>query len=394
MRLFILFVLLLNNLLSYNPAVASLTPRMEIKELQVSYQFGLKASFQAWLTPPDAIKEIHLMIQPQGSATRVEKIPLNADGHILFEYDLAATPLPPFSPVDYWLRVTQKDGKQVESSHQTFLYEDNRFDWQTIESGTLVVKWYSGDLAFGQMVMDVATQGMEKSRQLVNATPPQPLRIYVYPAATDLQSALALINSAWVAGHADPEFATVLVSLPPGPGQRLEMERQLPHEITHILLYQAYGANYTRLPAWLNEGLASLSELYPNADYKRALQKAGQNNSLIPMEMLCGSFPREASGAYLAYAQAESFTRFLEQKYGTPSLQELAGLYADGVNCQQGIQTTFETSLGQAELRWKQEYLGINAEQLAWQSLLPYLVLLLLVLIPAIAGGMWLWRKK
>ncbi|HZU85924.1 MAG TPA: peptidase MA family metallohydrolase, partial [Anaerolineaceae bacterium] len=205
---------------------------------------------------------------------------------------------------------------------------------------------------------------------------------------------LALINASWVAGHASPEFATVLVSLTPSPSQRLEMERQLPHEITHILLYQAYGANYSRLPQWFNEGLASLSELYSNADYKRALQKAVQSNSLIPMESLCNGFPRESSGAYLAYAQSESFTRFLFQKYGNASLQELAALYADGVDCQQGIQTVYKTSLDQLELRWKQEYLGMDAELLAWQSLLPYLAILLFVLIPIIAGGLWILRRK
>jgi hypothetical protein len=404
MRLLLLLFLLFNSLLfplapvqawqpSRLPGVRS-AAGFQILELKVSYEFGLQASFEAQLTPAEEVREIYLMIQPQGATTRVESIPTSEDGHIMFIYDLAANPLRPFSPVNYWLRVTLKSGEQVESIHSTFLYEDNRFVWQYLENDDFMVKWYSGDLDFGQAVMDAATAGLEKVRELVDAPAPQPLRIYVYPSSTDLQAALSLINATWLAGHASPEFATVLISLAPGPSQQLEMERQLPHEITHILLYQAYSENYSRLPQWLNEGLASLSELYPNSDYKRALQKAGQNGSLLPMQSLCNSFPREASGAYLAYAQSESFVRFLSQKFGFNRLQELAGQYADGVDCTQGIQTVLGTSLDQLELRWKQEALKIDAELLAWQNLMPYLAILLLVLIPAIGGSLWLLRKK
>ncbi|HZU87403.1 MAG TPA: hypothetical protein VFF78_07960, partial [Anaerolineaceae bacterium] len=216
-RLLSLLILLLNNLLFPNAASLALhhapidAAALEIKDLQVSYEFGLKVNFQAWLSPAEEVQEVYLMIQPLGNSTRVENIQPASDGHILFEYDLSARPLPPFSPVEYWLRVTTKDGKQMESLHQTFLYEDNRFEWQVIETDSIVVKWYAGDLSFGQTVMDAATAGVEKARELVNADPPQPLRIYVYPAPADLQAALALINASWVAGHASPEFATVLV---------------------------------------------------------------------------------------------------------------------------------------------------------------------------------------
>ncbi len=396
-RRLILLLLLIHSLLAPSMAVQANLPAqttLEISGLTVSYRFGESAHFEAQVTPLDQVQEIHLMIQPQGTSTRVELAAPNAEGKVALDYDLAARPLRAFSPVEYWLVVTLKDGSQVESSRESFLYEDNRFEWQYIDNKNVVAKWYSGDLTFGQIVVDTATSGLEKAQETVDAPAPQPLRVYVYPTSDDLQSALKLINASWLAGHASPEFATVLISVAPGPTARLELERQLPHEITHILLYQAYGDNYARLPQWLNEGLASLSEIYPNSDYARVLEKAASNGSLLPMQSLCNEFPREASGALLAYAQSESFVRFLSQKFGYDSLHKLAAQYADGVDCLQGVQTVYESSLDQLELRWKQEFLEINAGQLAWQNLLPYLVVMLLVLVPAVVGGVWIWRRK
>ena len=95
------------------------------------------------------------------------------------------------------------------------------------------------------------------------------------------------------------------------------MERQIPHEIMHILEYQITGTSYNQIPVWLLEGLASSAELYPNPDYQQVLEKAVDEDSLLPMSVLCQDFPRDLSGALLAYAQSNSFVRFLNQNFGT-----------------------------------------------------------------------------
>ncbi len=208
------------------------------------------------------------------------------------------------------------------------------------------------------------------------------MSIYIYPSALDLQSALNLTPNSWIAGHASPDIGVILVSIPTGPDQRAEMERQIPHELMHIAQYQAAGNGYNRLPAWLTEGMASNAELYPNPEYQRVLQNAIDADTLLPMVNLCAGFPRELSGALLAYAQSSSFVRFLVQNYGASSLRDLITAYQDGLGCEEGIRSVFNQSIAQLETRWHQEALGRNLSAAAWRNLKPYFLILVLILLP------------
>jgi hypothetical protein len=217
---------------------------------------------------------------------------------------------------------------------------------------------------------------LQHAQNILNAAPPAPLKIYVYSSSRDLQSALLLNNQPWIAGHATPDLGQVMISIPSGPEQKLELERQVSHEIMHILQYQQVGQDFRQQPVWLLEGMASIAELYPNPEYQYVLTTSANNHELLPFNTLCASFPRESSGAYLAYAQSESFVRFLYQTYGSSGLVTLMEQYQDGLGCEEGLSAAFGLGLGQMEYRWKQEMLGMNAAGLALRNLSPYLVLM------------------
>jgi hypothetical protein len=135
----------------------------------------------------------------------------------------------------------------------------------------------------------------------------------------------------------------------------------------------------------LSEGITSLAELYPNPDYDQALNTASQNGSLLPIVELCDTFPPDASRAYLAYAESQSFVRFLRDSYGTPALFSLTSAYADGLNCEQGAVRALNTSLVSLDARWRESELGANVVGVFFRAMLPYLGLFgLLLLIPMI----------
>ncbi len=272
-----------------------------------------------------------------------------------------------------------------------FLYEDNRFEWLRLEKNGFQINWHNKDASFGQTVLDVAEQSLAVGMNYVPAEPPEILKIYVYENASDVQIAMNLgQHKSWVAGHASPDLATVLVSVPEGPGEKLELERQIPHEITHILQYQLMGSNYRNAPLWLLEGTASLAELYPNPDYERVLERAVENETLIKMEDLCNTFPQEASRAFLAYAQSESFTRFLYTNYGSSGLEALMMNYENGLGCTEGFSGTFKTSLTQEEFSWQQQ-LGIHTGSLVVENIAPYFLVLALMILPISIASI---RKK
>jgi hypothetical protein len=245
----------------------------------------------------------------------------------------------------------------------------------------LRIYWYNEDLAYGQTIIDVAHQGLDKINRLVGALPSQHIDIYIYENALDMQSTLRLANVKWVAGHADPWLNVVVVSLPPGPEQLSLARQRIPHELMHVALYQQLGAGYESIPTWLNEGLASMAELQPNPDYVTILQKSHEQSLYLPIGGLCNGFPLEASNAFLSYAEAELFTRYLYEQYGAEKMQALIAAYADGMACDRAPEVVLGKSLTQLENAWQEDLFGKDALAAGVGELLPWLALLAITLI-------------
>jgi hypothetical protein len=268
------------------------------------------------------------------------------------------------------------------------------FNWQTLESGMLKVHWYQGDANFGQAVLEAAQAGLESMGRYLPSKLDQPIEIFIYANTEDLQSELVPGGEKWIAGHADPALGIVRVVVEPGPEQGIVLEQRIPHELMHVMSYRYVGAGYQNMPAWLREGMATLAEMYPNADYDRALAEAAENNRLIPLKDLCVSFPADTGQAFLAYAEARSFTNYLHTTYGSTGLLNLAASYADGVECERGPELALNVSLSGLESQWRSSVLGQNMALVTLQNISPYLVLLCLVLIIPLVGIVSTLRRK
>lgn len=273
-------------------------------------------------------------------------------------------------------------------------YQDDRFDWQTLEDGRLRLNWYDGDDNFGQALLKAARSGLESISKLTPLELAQPIDVFVYANEDDLRSTLDPGGEVWVAGHADPALGVVKVVIEPGAEQSILMEQRIPHELMHVMLYRRVGAGYRNIPAWLREGLATMVEVYPNADYDRALADATATDRLIPLKDLCAAFPSDAGEAFLAYAESRSFTNYLHSNYGSSGLLSLASYYADGVDCALGTERAFGMSLSKLELDWRESVLGQNAFGYILRNMLPYLVLLCLVLLVPSLGILSIMRRK
>jgi hypothetical protein len=384
-------------LLSDRPALA----QAQIVDASVEYRFGEAITFKARVEAGFPVKAARIEIRKQGDSGRLEA-PVQADpgGDLEYHLDLKAlepgqNPPRAFSRVDYVFYVTLDNGEEISSQEFSFFYGDNRFPWKEKESGSIRVHWYEGDEAFAQSVLDAADLGLQKAQDLLSLRVRAEINLFVYANSSEMQSAL-LAGQNWVAGQTAPDLGVALVSLPPGlPDTRFEARRQIPHELMHILLYQRLVRAYADLPAWLNEGLASMAELSPNADYQTMLENAVRNDALIPMASLCGTFPSDYSSALLSYAESTSFTFFLYRQFGSSGLDKLVNQYADGLDCASGVEAAFGSPLEQLEQRWLDETFGTNAYQQAFGDLMPWAVLLLLsVAVPLglTLGGLWKWR--
>lgn len=361
--------------------VGVVAAQVELEGIQAEHQFGEFIRFQAEVNTQEPIQSIYLFIQPEGQVNTISSPALVPEaGIVRYQIDPVQEKIRTFSTLEYWFETTLENGSVLATPKQTHYYDDNRFTWQARSKSPFQAFWHEGETEFGQSILDTAQQGFEQIRNLLSVPDPESVKIYAYANAVDMGATLQLAERNWVGAHTDPDLGVMVVSLPPGPEQRLEMERQIPHELMHILLYQKIGPSYANLPAWLNEGLASLAEIYPNSDYLVLLKTNYEKERLLPISNLCVTFPRDAAGAYLAYAQAESFTRFLYQEFGSTGLEALIEAYADGLDCERGIQVAYGSDLNQLELQWRRDTFGEDPWYSTFTNLAPWLLLLAAVL--------------
>jgi hypothetical protein len=378
------------------PHTAAAQSGIEVIPQEPEYIFGDQITFRGFFSSSgEAIEEVVLLIQVEGeSDVRAYPVQIDPAGIGAAVIDLNETPLNAFTTIEYWYQVISAAGETFTSPANSFIYADNRYDWQTLEGPPFKIHWYAGDLAFGQQVLNVAFAGLLHSQELLDVFFPEDLEIYVYADFQALQAALPDVEQDWIAGHADPAQGVILVSLPASPQQQLEMERQIPHEIMHIALNYTDANAYSNLPAWFNEGLASMVELYTNPEYEAIIETAFETGDLLPISSLCQGFPSDSQQAVLAYAESASFTQYLHAQVGNPGFNRLMAAYASGMSCEQGIQQALGTDLTSLEGNWRRDEFSDQLWSRTVQDFLPWLVLLAAILVgPLILAVIFIRRR-
>jgi len=193
-----------------------------------------------------------------------------------------------------------------------------------------------------------------------------------------------------VGGQAHPELGVIVVAIPFKEGYTSRMMRYIPHEITHLLVYQTVTpTGYRYVPAWLDEGLATANERLPTPEYAMALEEARVAGELIPLENLCVPFSPDSHTALLAYAQSGSVVRFIRERYGAEGIRALLAAYTNGASCARGVQEALGVSLSGLETAWRAS-LEPQAPWRAWVEQIDVWIglwlLSLLVSVPMIGG--------
>lgn len=372
------------------------TPEYRVNETAL---FRLRAesdqpivSVDLLLRTPDIVETFVGKAVFAAGSTRIEAV---------YELTPSRRQIQPFAPVEYWWVVRDAANREIESERQRFIYTDNRYAWQALTEGALTVHWYDGGREFGQRVMDIARAGLQQANRdllLPAEQLPERIAIYVYADAEAASPALSAANRAWADGHANPMFnAVVVIGAPDNLDSASRLDNEIPHELAHLLVYQATGANYTNVPQWLNEGLAVMAESIPSAEAGARLAAAHQAGGLLPLLSLCAPFPADPGQAQLAYFQSESVMRYIQNNYGSSSLRRLLEAAADGLDCNAVVQRALGFSLTQLERRWREQtFSGTEAAPLPSSIWISYLVLTVLVTFGATAFLMLtlFWRPR
>jgi len=338
---------------------------------EVDYRYGQIMRFRLSAQSEVPIENVTLFVRaPELPNTLTTEVEINSKKEIQIEQSLDLTQyrLAPFTTVTYWWLVEDKDGNAVTLPEAHIDYVHDQYTWEKLEKDGMVVFWTGDDASVGQAAMDAVVKALPRQQSYIPFEPPNPLRIYVYPSADDLRAALRLTGRDWVGGHAHPDLGVILVSATNPRTAAIELEKTIPHELSHMLLYEATGANYGAIPIWFDEGLATLFEEAANGDYETILEEAVITNSTIPFAELCQSFPTESSKALIAYAQSSSFIRYIQAEYGNFAILQMIRALADGADCQSVTTRAIDRTLEELNEEWLEDLSPQSFPERLWQQ--------------------------
>jgi hypothetical protein len=347
-----------------------------IEGVNVSYQFAKSIDLTAKLIEFSDVSLVQVYYQTETGAKLESQVSITPEGNLFCHIDLTNSPYKVFDRIFYWFDITYTNGEKVSTPSYWFDYLDNRFDWQKSESKWFTLYTIPTSSISADEIQSIALAGLKQATGILPVSPDLPMILYVYPDVDSLSSALGLTHSEWAAGEARPEIGVIMVSESENGDSREELQRQIPHELMHILEFAIAGDGYSTAPKWLLEGLATLAENNQTVSDLRTLQKADLEGSLLFMNEICTTFPPQYSQSSLAYLESASFVNYLQKEYGKDSLIELLQNSASYTDCDQLIQSTYGKDLSYLETDW---LTTIISPQMLNRSKKEYWFLLLIV---------------
>jgi hypothetical protein len=261
--------------------------------------------------------------------------------------------IPPGTHISYYWEFVGSDGKiAYDSPSQQLVYQDERFQFQELQSGVVTVRWYQGKDTFGKAALDKAIATIDRLGKEYNIKPTNNINITIYPNTQAMFTALPPNTAEWVGGQAMPTLGTIVLAIPPN--DTSEINRSIPHEVTHQVNYQATKNPYNYLPKWLDEGLAVYNQDQVDAFLTQAFQRGLEKQSLIPLRVLDGNFPADTQQSYMAYGESVNVIQYILKKYGNTGIGKIMNSFKDGVSYNEAIQIGLGISLDELDREWKE----------------------------------------
>jgi len=256
---------------------------------------------------------------------------------------------PPMVSFTYWWVIEDKAGNKLKTDQASFVYEDTRYTWDSLEDERVRVYWHDQDAAFGQHYFDLASRSAEQVAAEFHVEIEHPVSIVIYNSHEELMSVLHEASAEWTGAVNFGDTGTIAIGL----GSRSWMDRVIPHELTHAMLNQVTQPPFGDIPRWLHEGLAMRSEGGMSPEERSALDDAIANDTLISLRVLNSPFPDQRERAILSYAESNSLVEFIIAEYGPDKLGELIEVFAQGAHYDDAMQQVFGVDMDGMEDLWR-----------------------------------------
>jgi hypothetical protein len=347
--------------LAFAPAVLAADPTFEPATATATFGTSIDVTQRATL-PAGVAREEAVVRTGAGARAFLATVPTPGTGAVTLRYSFP-TPmggLYPNTPVELGFRVTFEDGHVVDGPTATVLYQDDRFDWQTLEGDVLRVHWYEGNAAFGRRALDIGEQGVENASTLLGVQETTPIDFYIYAGRDAFYDVIGQAIQENVGGLAVSEIRTLFANIGPSTSFDPWVGLVVPHELTHVVFNTATTNAYHEPVHWLNEGLADYLAVGYDAGARANVERAGRQGDLLPLHALVAQFPTPSNLFSLAYDESVSAIDFMVRTYGREALVALIRGYANGISDDEAFSNALGVDTAAFEAAWLAD-LGFEA---------------------------------
>jgi hypothetical protein len=259
--------------------------------------------------------------------------------------------LPPQAEIWWQWEIVDAAGDTLWTDRETLIFEDPRYEWETITRGLITLHWIEGDQDFGQYLADLAVRGLERLESFTGVRPDWPVHIVVYPSAEHVREALIRTYD-WTGGVALPRYNISILGIAP---EELEWAASvIPHELSHLVIGAVvFNCQGVVLPTWLSEGLAVYAE-GPLPIWREDLVIESLEKDRLPtLRSLSSGFPASNKSASLAYSQSAAVVHFLISEFGPELVNELLSTMQSGQAIDPALQQIYGFDTAGLDSRWR-----------------------------------------
>ena len=317
---------------------------IRITSEEVAADFPNNVVFKLTVTGPAPIEEVRVFVKPVGTERSaygyLDIVPgTEVSGEYVMITGTGASHQPPGTTIRYYYEIRDTSGDVLRTEDKEFLYLDSVLAWKSLpdDAGLLTVYYY-GDFVErrAREVMDASQRTLEEMGDVLGIRPEEPINIVAYSNYRDMSRALPFRSQTTSEGlttegqaYAAERVLLVLIS-------EADFSGVVSHEFTHILVAEAAGRGYARVPLWLNEGLAEYGNIDKTPYYDYSLAYGVYTRRLKPLWYL-ETFGGDPDDILIAYGQSRSVVKYMIDTYGPDKMTQLMGAFRGALSADQAL---------------------------------------------------------
>lgn len=325
---------------------------------EIDYGRGIRFSLEV-ASDAAPISEIRAFFTPlgPGSVTSYSYLDFEPGSTVLASFAISTAGsayFPPGTPFEVRYRIADEMGNELETPPVMLEYLDPRFDWQKDSLGGITAIHHDLRDSEVESMLDAAAEMLPLIEETMGVEADGAYRGVVVNTRSEADVAFPFVSEASRNPHAFSGFAFARYSIFVLWGTD---DEAFVHELSHLLLQEAAPSPIARVPAWLNEGLATYFETGGTDATRRRLQQVATRESLLPVRVMT-SVPGVVGQIPMFYAKSGNFVGYLIERFGRSAVAELLARLDDGMATAEAIETVYGMSLDMLDAQWEAQFYG------------------------------------